>query len=146
VADINNGQSKEQAKAKGERERERAEITQGQGKGNVRTAGGTDGIYAANMTDIDIDAIGFRALRGIRRRPREQRERKRFCIDCISDGRRIKAKRKEKIVQKEGAHDGTRTHVGMSKRLDLITLEIRKGRHEPPSYALDRGHYWNEQV
>ena len=96
-----------------------AQMLERGGYKNVRIVWGANDIHAANMMDIDIDAIGFRALRGIRRRPREQRERKRFCIDCISDGRRIKAKRKEKIVQKEGAHDGTRTHVGMSKRLDL---------------------------
>jgi hypothetical protein len=58
--------------------------------------------------DIDIEAIGFRALRGIRRQPREQRERKRF---CISDRRRSKAKGNKKKVQKEGARDKTRTHV-----------------------------------
>jgi hypothetical protein len=37
------------------------------------------------MMDIDIDAMGFRGLKGIRMRPREQRERKRF---RISDRRR----------------------------------------------------------
>jgi hypothetical protein len=96
VADINNGQSKEQAK--GQR-REREERTQGRGKGNVRTVWGANYIHAANMMDIDIDAIGFLALRGIRRRPREQRERKRL---CISDRRRRKAKSKKKCPKRRG--------------------------------------------
>jgi hypothetical protein len=50
------------------------------------------------MMDIDIDAIEFWAPRSIRRRPREQRERKRF---CISDRRRRKEKRK-KLSKKKG--------------------------------------------
>jgi hypothetical protein len=69
---------------------------------NVRTVLGANDIHAANMMDIDIDAIGFRALRGIRRRPREQRERKRF---CISDRRRRKAKSK-KLSKKKGPTTG----------------------------------------
>jgi hypothetical protein len=36
---------------------------------------------------------------------------------------------------KKGPRDGTRTHVGMSKRLDL---HIRTGKHGPPSCACDR--------
>jgi hypothetical protein len=40
---------------------------------NVRTVLGANDIHAASMMDIDIDAMGFRALRGIRMRPREQR-------------------------------------------------------------------------
>jgi hypothetical protein len=40
---------------------------------NVRRALGANDIHAANMMDIDVDAMGFRALRGIRMRPREQR-------------------------------------------------------------------------
>jgi hypothetical protein len=46
------------------------------------------------------------------------REREKDFVYPIGDGEKQKAKN---IVQKEGAHDGTRTHVGMSKRLDLIT-------------------------
>jgi hypothetical protein len=94
-----------------------AQMLERGGYKNVRIVWGANDIHAANMMDIDIDAIGFWALRSIRRRPREQRERKRF---CISDRRRRKAKSK-KNVQKGGARDGTRTHVGMSKGLDLVT-------------------------
>ena len=66
---------------------------------NVRTVLGANDIHAANMMDIDIDAMGFRARRGIRMRPREQRERKRF---RISDRRRRKAKSKKKKSKKKG--------------------------------------------
>ena len=49
------------------------------------------------------------------RRAKEKRFR-------ISDRRRRKAnKNKARSSDKKGAHDGTRTHVGMSERLDLIT-------------------------
>ena len=44
--------------------------------------------------------------------------REKYSVYPIGDGERQKAKT---AVQKEGAHDGTRTHVGMSERLDLIT-------------------------
>jgi hypothetical protein len=40
---------------------------------------------------------------------------------------------RQKFAQKEGARDGTRTHVGMSKGLDLVIEEKEEGRHEPPS-------------
>ena len=80
-----------------------AQMLERGGYKNVRIVWGANDIHTANMMDIDIDAIGFWALRIIRRRPREQRERKRF---CIADRRRRKAKSKI-IVQKEGAHDGT---------------------------------------
>jgi hypothetical protein len=43
--------------------------------------------------------------------------RERDPVYPIGDGEKQKAKN----CPKEGAHDGTRTHVGMSKRLDLIT-------------------------
>jgi hypothetical protein len=84
------------------------------------------------MMDIDIDAIGFRALRGIRRRPREQRERKRF---CISDRRRRKAKSKKKCPKRRGPRwdsnpRGYEQEVGPN--------HLRKGRHEPSSCACDR--------
>jgi hypothetical protein len=46
---------------------------------------GANDIQAANMMDIDIDAIGFWALRSIRRRPREQREKK-VSVYPIGDG------------------------------------------------------------
>jgi hypothetical protein len=67
--------------------------------------------------------LGFRALRGIRMRPREQRERNRF---RISDRRRRKAKSKKKICPKRRGprrDSNPRGYPGMSKRLDLITKE-----------------------
>ena len=134
MADINNKQRAEQRTSQ---RRERAERTQGQGKGNVRTVWGANDItHAANMMDIDIDAIGFRALRGIRRRPREQRERKRF---CISDRRRRKAKSKM-IVQKEGARGPRWDSNPRGYEQEIGPNHLRKGRHEPSSCAYDRGH------
>jgi hypothetical protein len=83
---------------------------------NVPTVLCANDIYAENMMAIDIDAMRIpdpgghpNATHGA------ERERERF---RISDRRRRKAK-SQKFVQKEGARDGTRTHVGMSKRLDL---------------------------
>jgi hypothetical protein len=94
---------------------------------NVRAVLCTNDIYAANMMDMDIDAMGFRALGGIRMRPMEQRERNRF---RISDRRRRRKAKSQKFVQKEVAHDGTRTHVGMSKRLDLIIKDQEGTSHQ----------------
>jgi hypothetical protein len=55
-------------------------------------------------------------------------------VHPIGDGNKIT---KPGARTKKGAHNGTRTHVGMSKRLDL---RIRTGKHEPSSCACDRGH------
>jgi hypothetical protein len=63
---------------------------------NVRTVWGANDIHAANMMDIDIDAIGFWALRSIRRRPREQREREKDSVYPIGDGEKQKAKKMSK--------------------------------------------------
>jgi hypothetical protein len=48
----------------------------------------------------------------------------------------------QKFGQKKGGHDGTRTrtHVGMSKRLDLRNKQQRTGKHEPSSCACNRAH------
>jgi hypothetical protein len=66
---------------------------------NVRTVLGANDIHAANMMDIDIDAMGFRGLRGIRMRPREQRERKKDSVYPIGDGEKQKA---TKMSKKKG--------------------------------------------
>jgi hypothetical protein len=58
----------------------------------IRVGLAAHGIHAANM-DIDIDAIGFWALRSIRRRPREQREREKDFVYPIGDGEKQKAKK-----------------------------------------------------
>jgi hypothetical protein len=39
------------------------------------------------------------------------------------------------LAQKRGARDGTQTHVGMSKRLDIGPAQQRIGKHEPSSRA-----------
>jgi hypothetical protein len=96
---------------------------------NVRTVLGANGIHAANMMGIDVDAMGFRALRGIRMRPREQRERK-DSVYPIGEGEKQKAKKMSKKKGLQGAHDGTRTHVGMSKRLDLVIKEQEGTSHQ----------------
>jgi hypothetical protein len=59
-------------------------------------------IYAANMVDIDIDAVVVLGPEGHPMRPVEQRERKRF---RISDRRQRKAKSQKFF--KKGARDGT---------------------------------------
>ena len=76
-----------------------AQMLERGGYKNVRIVWGANDIHAANMMDIDIDEIGFWALRIIRRRHREQRERKIF---CISDRRRRKAKSKKRLSKKKG--------------------------------------------
>jgi hypothetical protein len=55
----------------------------------------------------------------------------------ISDRRR-EEKKSQGLGPKKGAHDGTRTHVGMSKRLDLHSKE--RESTEPSSYACNRAH------
>jgi hypothetical protein len=101
---------------------------------NVRAVLSANDIHAANTMDIDIDAMGFRALRGIRMRSREQRERKRF---RISDRRRRKAKSKKKCPKRRGPRldsnpRGYEQGIGPGHQ--------RTGRHEPSSYTCDRGH------
>ena len=76
-----------------------AQVLERGGYKNVQIVWGANDIHTANMMFIDIDAIGFWALRTIRRRPREQRERKRF---CIADRRRRKAKSKIVVQKKKG--------------------------------------------
>jgi hypothetical protein len=88
---------------------------------NVQAVFCAHDIYAANMMDIDLDAMGVpdpegRGASECNPWSVEQRKGKGF---RISNWRRRKAK-SQKLVQKEGAYDGTRTHVGMSKRLDLV--------------------------
>jgi hypothetical protein len=85
---------------------------------------GANDIHAANMMDIDID-YGIPGPEGHPNATQGARE-KRF---RISDRRRRKAKSK-KNVQKEGPHDGIRTHVGMSKRLDLVIKEQEGTSHQ----------------
>jgi hypothetical protein len=102
-------------------------------KKNVRTAWCANGIYAANMMDIDIDAVGIPGPEGHLMRPVEQRERKGL---RISDRRRRKAK-SQKFVQTRGPRwdlnpCGYEQGIGPD--------HLRKGRHEPPSCACDRGH------
>jgi hypothetical protein len=101
---------------------------------NVRTALGANDIHAANMMDIDVDAMGFRALRGIRMKPREQRERKRF---RISDRRRRKAKNKNNCPKTRGPRwdsnpRGYEQEIGPGHQ--------RTGRHGPSSCTCDRWH------
>jgi hypothetical protein len=70
--------------------------------GNMPTVWCANGIYAANMMDIDIDAMGIPGPEGHpMARPVEQRERKRF---RISDRRSEteKSKKLEVFVQKRG--------------------------------------------
>jgi hypothetical protein len=64
---------------------------------NVRTAWGANDIQAANMMDIDIDAIGFWALRSIRRRPRVRREKKILYIRSETE----KSKKQKKCPSKK---------------------------------------------
>jgi hypothetical protein len=103
------------------------------GEGDIKNVRGvlcTNDIYAANMMDIDIDAMRFRALRGIRMRPMDQRERNRF---RISDRRRRKAK-SQKLVQskKRGPRwdSNPRGYVGTSKRLDLVIKDQEGTSHQ----------------
>jgi hypothetical protein len=57
----------------------------------------------------------------------EQSEKKK--IPCIRSDRRRK-KKSEIWPQKNGAHNGTRTHMGMIKRLDLINKEQEGTSHQ----------------
>jgi hypothetical protein len=66
---------------------------------NVRTVLGANDIHAANMMDIDVDAMGFRTLRGIRMRPQgAEREKK---IPYIRSEKE-KGKKQKKMSKKEG--------------------------------------------
>jgi hypothetical protein len=89
------------------------------------------GIFVPDMTHLK--RCGF--FGGVvSKRERLSRAKKKDSVYPIGDGNKIK---KPGARTKKGAHNGTRTHVGMSKRLDL---HIRTGKHEPSSYACDRGH------
>jgi hypothetical protein len=94
---------------------------------NVWAVLGANDIHAANMMDIDIDAMGFRGLKGIRMRPREQRERKRF---RISDRRRRKAKSKKKCPKRRGPRWDSNPRGYMSKGLDLLIKEQEGTNHQ----------------
>ena len=75
------------------------------------------GICVPDMTHLKGCGFfgGVMSKRERLRRAKEKRFR-------ISDRRRRKGnKNKARSSDKKGAHDGTRTHVGMSERLDLIT-------------------------
>ena len=63
------------------------------------------------------------------KRERLRRAKKKDSVYPIGDGEKCKS---QKFGQKKGAHDGTRTraHVGMSKRLDLITEEKEGTSHQ----------------
>jgi hypothetical protein len=54
-----------------------------------------------------------------------------------NSGRYSRDIKKPRTRTKKGARDWTRTHVGMSKRLDL---HIRTGKHGPSSCTYDKGH------
>jgi hypothetical protein len=102
---------------------------------NVRTAWGANDIHAENVMDIDIDAIGFWALRGIGRRPREQSEREKRVLYIRSETE--KSKKQKKCPKRRGPRwdsnpRGYEQGIGPS--------HLRKRRHEPSSCACDRGH------
>jgi hypothetical protein len=51
-----------------------------------------------------------------------------FSVYPIGDGE--KKRKKARSTDKKGAHDGTRNHVGMSKRLDLHSKEQESTGHQ----------------
>ena len=88
------------------------------------------GIFVPDMTHLK--RCGF--FGGVvSKRERLSRAKKKDSVYPIGDGNKTK---KPGARTQKGARNGTRTHVGMSKRLDL---HIRTGKHEPSSCACDRG-------
>jgi hypothetical protein len=83
------------------------------------------GIFVPDMTRLKRCGLFGGAMS---KRERLRRAKKKYSVYPIGDGE--KKRKKARSSDKKGAHDGTRTHVGMSKRLDLHSKEQESTSHQ----------------
>jgi hypothetical protein len=96
----------------------------------------TAGIFVPDMTRLK--RCGFFGSAVSNRERLRRAKKKRFRIAIRSETEKRKEK-KARSADKKGARDGTRTHVGMSKRLDLHSKEQEITSHQA-ALVMHRGH------